>query len=90
APILFRFETTNAKIKRIRLQFWIYILLGAISLFSSLDSISKSGTIDVIFRIVFLVLGIFLIGAAFWMRRRLLEACRAISIPQSQIINPKS
>ena len=90
APVLHRCETTEAKIRRIRLQFWIYIFCGAMAFISFLNSISKSGTIEVVLSIIFLVLGIFLIGSAFWMRRCLLEACRVISSSQSQISNPKS
>ncbi|MGA2028724.1 MAG: hypothetical protein ABSG87_01435 [Verrucomicrobiota bacterium] len=90
APSLLRYESTEAKIRRIRRQFLIYILLGATSLLSALEAISKQRTIDIILSVVLLVLGIFTIGIAFWMRRRLLEACHVISLSQSQIVNQKS
>jgi len=87
-PRLHRCETTQAKIQRIRSQFWVYFSLGTTLLFLSLNHISRPATIDIILNVAGLALGTFLIGFAFWMKRRLQEACRLVS--KSQIANLKS
>ncbi|HVU26507.1 MAG TPA: hypothetical protein VHG71_02085 [Verrucomicrobiae bacterium] len=91
APILLRYETTEAKIRRIRSQFIVHFIQGIFSiLLSFIGGWPVHSRFNLFIRIILLILGFALISFGFWMRQLLLEACRTISFSQSQIINPKS